>query len=124
LETEVLLEPLAQLATQVSEVLVVEEVTTVHEVQKDLLVMPVQMVFQDDQVKMVLQDPTVLCKVISLSDTVKKELSLFAPKVPANYGTATPCFTPKATNSSTLKILDELVLVCDNSALCHSCSAA
>jgi hypothetical protein len=124
LETEVLLVPLAQLATQVSEVLVVEEVTTVHEVQKDLLVMPVLMVFQDDQVKMVRQDPTVLCRVISLSDTVKKELSQSAPKVPANYGTVTPCSTPKATNLSTLKISAELVLVCDNSVPCHSCSAA
>lgn len=124
METEVLLAPLAQLATQVSEVLVVEEVTTVHEGLKDLLVMPVPMVFQDDQVKMVLQDPTVLCRAISLSDIVKKELSQFVLKVPANCGTVTPCFIPKATNSSILKILDELVLVCDNSAPCHLCSAA
>ena len=124
METEVLLAPLAQLATQVSEVLVVDEVTTVHEGLKDLLVMPVPMVFQDDQVKMVLQDLMVLCRVISLSDIVKKELFQFALKVPANCGTVTLCFTLKATNSSTLKILDELVLVCDNSAPCHSCSAA
>lgn len=115
---------LALLETQVSEVFVVDEELAVLEVLKAPLVTQVQTVFPADQAKMVLPVPTVLCKARSLSDTVKNELFQFAQMVPANCGTATPCFTPKVTNSSTLKISAEPVLVCDNLAPCHSCFAA
>lgn len=122
-ENKVLQVLMVPLVTQVSEELVDDEVTMVLEVQKVPRVTPVPMVFQDEPVKMELQDPTVLTKAISLFDTVKNELFQLVQTILTNCGMVTHCSILKVMNWSILKISAELVLVYDNLAPCHSCSA-